>query len=271
VHLGDQAVIDVRGISAEEVFIERQGLSVVVSEERGVIVPGLASELVGAMTGVEQKASIALPADFSIERLRGQQAEFVMTVRELKEKRLPAVDDEFAKSVGDFADVGALRERTRQAVREGKEKEARDRLEERVIGKLVESSVIEFPAVMLREEEELLLNRMSDRLKRQGLDLDTYLRVTKKSRVDFLKEAEPQARQRIQSGLALGKVADAEGVSVDLSEVEAEIERMSAEYGEKATEVRRTFSSDSMRRSVRALLLERKTLARLVDIATSSE
>jgi trigger factor len=267
VQLGDQVVADLRGTAGERILVDRQGVELLVSEERGIIIPGLASEIVGSERESERRISMVLPETFSKEDVRGQPAEFVLTVHEIKEKHLPALDDEFAKGLGEAADMADLRGRIQQSVQQDKQHQADERFERGLLAKVVEMSTLEYPQVMVQEELNLLVRHAADRWKERGLDLDTYLKITQKSAESFRSELEPEAKNRLETGLVLGKLADAEKITVEPAEVDSEIERMNSVYGEKVDEARKTFSSDRARRSLAGFLLERKAVGRLIAIA----
>ena len=268
VQLGDQVVADLRGTVGERVLVDRQGVELLVSEERCIIIPGLATEIVGSERESERRIPMVLPETFSKEDMRGQPAEFVVTVHEIKEKQLPALDDEFAKGLGKAADMAELRSHVQQGVQHQKEHEADEQFEASVLMKVVEMSTLEYPQLMVEEELNLLVRRAADRWKERGLDLDTYLKITQKSPESFRSELEPEARNRLQTGLVLGKVADAESITVEPAEVDGEVERMTSAYGDKVDEARKTLSSERARRSIASMVLERKTIRRLIAIAT---
>ncbi len=268
VQLGDQIVADLKGAVGDRVFVDRQGVEILVSEERGILIPGLASEIVGTACDTERRIQMVLPETFSKEDMRGQPAEFTVTVHEIKEKQLPALDDEFAKAIGGAADMAELRANVLKNVQQQKELEVKERYEAEVLAKVVQASTLEYPQVMVEEELDLLVRRAADRWKERGLDLDTYLKITQKSQESFRSEMEPEARHRLETGLVLGKLADAEKIAVEPAEIDSEAERMSSVYGDKADEARKTFSTERARRSIGNILIERKSIDRLVAIAS---
>jgi trigger factor len=267
VQLGDQVVADLRGTVGQRVLVDRQGIEMLVSEDRGIIIPGLASEIVGSQRETERRIQMILPETFSKEDMRGKPAEFVVTVHEIKEKHLPALDDEFAKGFEQAADMAELRARVQQAVQREKEQLADETFESDLLAKVVDMSTLEYPRVMVEEELKLLERGAADHWRERGLDLDTYLKLTQKSPEGFRSELEPGARKRLETGLVLGKLAEAEMITLEPGEVEGEVERVTSAYGDKSDVARQTLSSDRARRSVASILLERKAMARLAAIA----
>jgi trigger factor len=266
----NQVVADLRGTVGESVLVDRQGVELLVSEERGIIIPGLASEIVGSARGTERRISMVLPETFSKEDVRGQTAEFVVTVHEIKEKQAPALDDEFARGFGEAADMAELRDRVQASVQQDKQRQSDERYERGLLAKVVEISTLEFPQVMVDEELDLLVRRAADRWKERGLDLDTYLKVTRKSAESFRAELEPEARNRLETGLVLGKLADAEKITVEPADIDNEIARMATIYGDKVEEARKAFSTEEGRRSIRNIVFERKTTDKLIGIASGA-
>jgi trigger factor len=180
------------------------------------------------------------------------------------------LDDTFAAVVGEgFPSLEALRERLESDLRQSAEQEADARHGEKVVDGLVTTASLEFPPVLTERETEQLLR---ERVSASGFgDVERYLKQVRKSEEEVRQELRLQAVERIQRSLVLSKVAETEAISVSEEDVDAEIERLAASSGPRGDEVRRVFGSPGARDALRRSLLTRKTVERLVAIASGDE
>jgi len=235
-----------------------------------VLMPGFVEELLGCEKGVERQFSIDLPPDYPQRLLAGKTCLCTVLVKEIKEEILPELDDAFAAVVGEgFPNLEALRQRLESDLRELAEQETDVRYREKVVDGVVAGASVEFPPVLAeREAEQLLRERVSS----SGAgDIERYLRQVGKSEEELRQELRLQAVERIQGSLVLGKVAAVEGISVSEEDIDVEIERLAASSGSRADEVRKIFGSADSREALERSLLSRKTVERLVAIASGEE
>ncbi|MCJ7510303.1 MAG: trigger factor [Dehalococcoidia bacterium] len=264
---GDQVRADVRvNVDGRSVFSEddaefrlRQGVH--------LLLPGFAEQLLGSEKGVERQFSIDVPQDYPQRPLAGKTCLCRVLVKEIKEERLPELDDAFAAIVGEgFPTLQALRERLESDVRQSVEQEADARHREKVVDGVVAGASVEFPPVLAEREMEQLLR---ERLSASGArDIERYLRQVGRSEEELRQELRLQAVERIQNSLVLGKVAEVEGISVGKEDIDAEIERLAASSGPRADELRKVFGSAGAREALERSLFTRKTVERLVAIAS---
>jgi trigger factor len=270
VQMGDRVRADVRlNVDGRQVFSEddaeihlRQGVP--------VLVPGFVEELLASEKGVEREFSIDVSPDHSQRLLAGKTCLCTVVVREIKEEKLPELDDTFAAVVGEgFPSLEALRERLESDLRQSAEQEADARQGERVVDGVVAAASLEFPPVLAeRETEQLLRERVSS----SGAgDVERYLRHVGKSEEEVRQDLRLQAVERIQRSLVLSKVAEAEAISVSEEDIDAEIERLATPSGPRGDEVRKIFDSAGGRDALRRSVLTRKTVERLVAIASGDE
>jgi len=270
VQMGDRVRADVRvSVDGRQVFSEddaeihlRQGVP--------VLVPGFVEELLASEKGVEREFSIDVSPDHPQRLLAGKTCLCTVVVRDIKEEKLPELDDTFAAVVGEgFPSLEALRERLESDLRQSAEQEADARQGERVVDGVVAAASLEFPPVLAeRETEQLLRERVSS----SGAgDVERYLRHVGKSEEELRQELRLQAVERIQRSLVLSKVAEAEAISVSEEDIDAEIERLVTSSGPRGDEVRKIFDSAGGRDALRRSVLTRKTVERLVAIALGDE
>lgn len=270
VQLGDRVIIDLAGSAGEEGLLDRTGLDVLVSEERGLVVPGLATEVVGCMPEEQKRVTLPLPETFSIDHLRGKPADFAFTVHEIKEKRLPEVDDEFAKTVGAAEGVAGMRAGIESMILSRKEQEEQERYEEALVDAVAGLSQVDYPRAMVDAEVERLMARTGERLRSSGVDLETYLRMSHKSLDDYRAELAPTAGSNIRTGLIVAEVARVENIHVEPAEIEAEIDRLIGQAGDRAAEVSKQLRSARGTDSIAGMLADRKALSFLSEIASGT-
>jgi trigger factor len=276
VQWGDVLRADVTGTVGDVTIVDQKDVEFQVREGQTVSLPGFAERLLGLGKGVETEVEVPVPADFADEKVAGGTARYRVLIHEIKEEKLPALDDSFARQVGEgFSSLSALRERIESDIRQFEEEGALHRYHDQVLAGLEERATLEFPPVLVEREVERLLR---DELMTSGggagrapaeRDVERYLRAQGKSEEELRQELRPLAVERVRRSLILTQVAEAENIDVSDAEIDQEVERLVSSAGPRAEEVRRLFVGDDGRDALRRRLLARRTLDRLVDIASS--
>ena len=266
VQTGDVVRVDVRGlVDGHEAFVE-QDKEFRLREGAPTIVLGFAEALLGAQKGVAKEVTLDLPSDYPQRDLAGKSCAFTILVKEVKEERLPQLDDQFAREVGEgFPSLQALRERLAADLRQRREMEADEVYRRKAVEALVEQAEkIEFPPILVEQEIGRLLR---DQARAVGQDVDSHLQMMR-SMDDELREAiRPAAVERVRRSLALSRLAEMEQIQVEPAETDAEIERLVSSSGPYAERFLQMFFTPGGRDSVERSLLTSKTLDRLVEIA----
>ena len=269
IKFGDLVTIDVKGSVAEDSLLDRKDLQFQVLQGLPFPVPGFAEKLDGLEKGQEKEFTISLPADYGVSELAGKECLFKVLASEIKEKKLPELNDEFAKSIGDDIETfGALRERIASNLRLMAEEGARRRYEEKVVDAVVELSKVEFPPFLVERDIDRLLAEQERELKESRISLDDYLRSRSKTEEELREELRPLATKRVSQSLVLAKVAEAEEIEVTNGEIDGEVEALAQGAGEQGEELRKLFNSPAARQSLEERLLTIKTLKRLVELAS---
>ncbi len=264
--IGDQTTIDIKGVADAETVVDQQGYEVTLAETLSP--PGFAEALVGMQPGETHEFTLTYPQDYSQQQLAGKQVAFTATLRELKERHLPALDDEFARTVGDYASLEELKAKLRERLQAQLEADAREKLELRVLDQVVEQSTLEYPNLAVEQEVERLVRQRDSRLRQQGFTLEAFLRVTHKSMEQLRDELRPEAEEALRRMLVLREVARAEKIEVTREAVSAEVERMAATFGEQADAARQAFFREGALAAVATDLYVRQALERLVNVVT---
>jgi len=267
---GDVVTANVRGAVDGRALFDRSDVEFQLRKERPVFLPGLAEEIVGLGKGAEKEVDLPLPGDFPDSALAGKACHCRVAVHEVKEEQLPALDDAFARQVGEgFADIAALRQRLTEDLQKAEEEAELDRYRDQILATLEESAKLEYPPVLVEKEvDHLLRDEVGPRGER---GMEQYLQRIGKSEEEVRAQLSAPAEQRVRHSLLLSKVAEVENIAVDESEITEEAERMISAAGPQAEEFRRVFGTSNGRDAIRRSLLTRKTWDRLVEIVSSEK
>ena len=261
---GDYAVIGYvgtrDGVPFEGGSAERVPL--ILGEER--LIPGFEAHVFGLAPGERTEFDIAFPDDYPEPELAGKTAHFAVELRELREKVMPVADDEFARSMGSFADLAELRTEVRARLERNALDRARHGFADRIIEYATANATLDLPDVLIDQEVEVMHDEFRASLARQGIAEEAYLRVVEKSESDLHTEFRPNAEKRVKVLLVLSKVAEAEGIAIPDADVEAEIERARERYGRDRKTVA-YFESERGRSFIRSTLRRSRVVEKLID------
>jgi trigger factor len=216
---GDFLVLDYTGYVDDELFQggEARGQTIELGAER--LIPGFEDQLVGATPGEERTLQVKFPDDYGAEELAGKEAHFETQVKEVREKRLPELDDEFALQAGGFDTLDELREDVSRRIREADERRVRDEFREAALDAVVDKSRIDIPHDVVHGKAHDIWHQMEHRLRRSGIDPAQYLAISGKTEEEMLKEAEPDAEKSLRREAVLAAIVDAENVEASDEEL----------------------------------------------------
>ncbi len=196
-------------------------------EENDFPYVGFSDELKGLSENEEKTFKYTYPEDSKYDRLRGKEAEFHVTVQNVKSLVLPELNDEFAQTLGNFENVAKLRDTVRQQLETQKKADYDEGYFDRVIDKLAEKAVIKYPPQLLQDEIDHTLEHIQEDLAQQKLELDVYLKTLKKDREKWLEEEiKPVARKRLERSLLLDEIAKTEKLEVGNEELNTEFNNL---------------------------------------------
>jgi trigger factor len=243
-------------------------LPLVIGENR--MIPGWEDNLVGMSVGETREFDITFPDDYRVEDLQGKVAHFAVELLDLREKVLPEVDDEWAKSVGDVEDVEGLRREIREALEQRNVAEARHAFGDRIIDFAVSNATVELPEVMIANEVEIMRDELTNRLAQQRIGLEQYLALSKQTPEELVTELREPASRRVKTLLVLSASAEKEGVDATDEEIDAEIAAQLERYGDDAR-LRESLSSRRGRSYLRMTLRNRTLVETLIDRAIGTD
>ncbi len=260
---GDWAVIGFKGTKDGVPFDggTSERMPLIIGEDR--LIPGFEANLVGLKPGEEKGFEITFPEDYPEESLAGQEVHFDVDLKELREKVLPDADDDFARNMGDYVTLAALKADIDERLRRNALDKARHEFADKVIEYAVANSTIDLPDILVDQEVEVMHDEFRATLARQGIGEEAYLKATGKSEKDLHDEFRPRAEHRTKVLLVLSKIADAEGVVVTEAEVEGEVATARARYDDAKTVA--YFESERGRNFIRSTLRRTRVVEQLVD------
>jgi trigger factor len=261
---GDYAVIRYEG-TREGVPFEggaAERMPLIIGEDR--LIPGFEDNLVGLTVGDTKGFDITFPADYMEAELAGKEVHFEVEVRELREKIMPDLDDEFARSMGDFSDLANLRTEVKGRLDRNALDKARHEFADRIIEYAVANATLDLPDILIDQEVEVMHDEFRASLARQGITEEAYLKVTNKTEADLHADLRPDAEKRVKVLLVLSRIAETESIAISEGDVDAEVERGRRRYTGDA-KLLRYFESERGRNFIRSTLRRSRVVEELVD------
>lgn len=273
VAFGDLVTINVKGSIAGEDAIDDEGVDFIPQLDNELPLPGFSVYLEGMTEGQDKEFTLPVPEDYPQESYAGKECRFQVEVVSVKEKQLPELDDEFAKGVRDgFESMEALNEHIRQRLQEEGEATAQREMERNALEEVKKLATIQASELIYQREMESIREDHERTLRNQRLDMETYLRFVGQTEDEFQDQLRPQAEDRLTTVLVMRKLAEEEALEIEASEIDAEIDRLMENSSEEtAPNLRRMLNTDDSRESIRSSLMNRKVLAKLVEIAIGED
>ena len=261
---GDTVVIDFVGSVDGVEFDGGKGDNFSLGLGSGQFIPVFEDQLVGHKAGETVDVVVTFPEDYQAADLAGKEAKFVTTIHEVKEKEVPALDDELAKDIDEEVEtLDELKEKYRKELAEGKEAAYKDAVESAAIDLAVENAeIVDLPAEMVHEEVHRSVNEFLGNMQRQGISPDMYFQITGTTQEDLHKQHEADAEARTKTNLVIEAIAKAEGFEASAEEIEAEISSLANDYNMEADRVRQLLSEDMLKHDI--------TIKKAVEVITST-
>lgn len=263
---GDETVIDFEGFVDGEAFEGGKGEDFNLTIGSGSFIDTFEEQLVGKNIGEEVEVNVTFPAEYHAENLAGKPAMFKVTVKGIKAKELPELDDEFAKDTTDFDTLAEYKEDIKKTLTEKKENTAKQQKQDSLLEKAVEGAKMEVPAEMYEGEIDAMVSNMANTMRYQGISLEQYLEMTGSNMVSFRASLQPEAEKRVKGRLVLEAIAKAENVEVSEEDLNAEFESMAKMYNMELAELTKAVG-EYEKENIKAELATRKALDLLVENA----
>ncbi len=260
----DYAVIRFTGSSGGSPIdgASTERMPLIIGRER--FIPGFEDNLIGLKEGDSKTFSVTFPDDYGEAELAGKPADFDVGMLELREKRMPEADDDFARALGTYEDLAELRAEIKKRLERNALDRARHVFADRIIDFAVANATVDLPDLLIELEQEVMLDELKVRLAEQGINYDDYVRVTERDEAKVREEMRPDAEKRVKTLLVLSAVADKEKVEVTDEELAAELEHSRERYVDNPRLVSYLESARG-RTYTRSLLRRSKVVESLID------
>jgi trigger factor len=263
---GHLVSIDFVGRVDGQPFEGGSGRGVELEIGSGRFLAGFEEQLIGAVSGEDRRVEVTLPGTWSDARLAGRPAVFEVHVAEVKRRQLPELDDEFAKDLGDFDSLDALRDRIRQDLLAMRDSAAKAALRRSLLDVLIERTAFEVPRGLAEQQLERRLRQASARLHGSVPEDALHAQLDR-----WREEWRPAAEREVREGLLLEAVAREQGLEVVPEEIASHIERLAATQGVGADQLRQAMDADALEAVARGQLLDEKALEFLASTAKVEE
>ncbi|MFL5846007.1 MAG: trigger factor [Solirubrobacteraceae bacterium] len=266
---GDFVVMDYVGSIDGENFEGGEGRDQMVELGTGRLIPGFEEQLEGAAAGEDRTVSLSFPDDYGAEHLQGKAAEFAVTVKEIKRKRLPELDDEFALEAGGFDSIDELREDITTKLREADADKAEAEYREGVLDAVAAKATIEVPEALARARAGELFERMMHQLSHQGINKEMYLQISGKEEEDIIAEAMPDAEQALRREAVLAAVIEAETLEASDGDILDALQSTAAREDTTPERLRDRLEKSGRLDELKEDLAQRMAIDFLVEHATA--
>ena len=250
---GDMVTLDFEGFVDGVAFEGGKGTDYPLTIGSNSFIPGFEDQLVGAELNKEVEVNVTFPEDYHANDLAGKAAVFKCTVKAIKVKELPELDDEFAKDVSEFDTLAEYKADVEKKLRERKEGVAKREREDKAVDAVIANAQMDIPEAMIQNQIQQLMNDFVQRMQAQGLSIDQYYQFTGLDQAKIQEQMRPQALKRIQSRLVLEKVAEVENIQVSDEKFEEELKTMADMYKmevEKLKELMGDAEKEQMKKDI---------------------
>ena len=241
---GDQINLDysgsIDGVKFDGGTAEKQDLVI----GSGAFIPGFEDQLVGAKAGEERDVKVTFPEDYGAKDLAGKEAVFACKVNTVKEKKLPELDDDFAKDVSEFDTLDAYKADIRKKAEERETKNAEIATSNRIVEALIKNNSIELSAALIDQRAQNMLADMRHNMESQGIPFATYLKYIGKTEQDLIDGYKAEAKDRETTRFIMNHIVEKENIQVTQADFEAAIEVRAASAGKKTGDYRRNMKQD---------------------------
>ncbi|MFW5630107.1 MAG: trigger factor [Acetivibrio ethanolgignens] len=246
---GDMTVIDFEGFVDGVAFEGGKDEDYPLTLGSHSFIDTFEEQLVGKNIGEEVEVNVTFPEDYQAKELAGKPAMFKVTIKEIKVKELPELDDDFAQDVSEFDSLDEYKEDVRKTLSQRKEAQAKNAKEEAVVEKIIENATMDIPEPMINGQVRQMADEFAQRIQSQGLTVEQYFQFTGMDRNKLIETLKPQALKRIQSRLVLEAVAKAENIVASEEDIEKEIVDMASMY-QMEVEKLKTLIGDAEREQI---------------------
>lgn len=262
---GDFTTLDFKGFVDGEAFDGGEGKDYPLQIGSNSFIPGFENQLVGAKIGEERDVNVKFPEEYHAKELAGKDATFKCTIRSIKTKELPAIDDKLAKKVSKFETLDELKADIRKNLEENAERTAENDQKSAAIEMATNNITVDIPAVMIDNRVTAMIQEMAMRLEQQGMKLEQYLQYAGTDIAKLREQYRETAEKNVKTDLMLEEVAKAEDIKVEAKDLDEEVAAMAAAYGATPQQVQKIIKEQGRIGDLAASVLRKKTAQFIID------
>lgn len=263
---GDQTTIDFEGFVDGVAFEGGKGEDYPLTIGSHAFIDTFEEQLIGKKVGEEVEVNVTFPEEYQAEELAGKPAMFKVTVKEIKVKEYPELDDDFAQDVSEFDTLDEYKADIKKNLEEKKAQEAESDKESKVIEAIVNDSEMDIPEKMIEAQCQQMVEEFAQNIAMQGISFEQYMQFTGGTVEQLTEQVKPQAEARIQSSLVLEAIVAAENIEATDDEYNEEVQKMAERYQMEADKVNDLLSEDD-KKNIKADICARKAAKFVVDAA----
>ena len=257
--------LDFKGFVDGEAFPGGEGKDYPLQIGSHSFIPGFEEQLIGAKIGEEKDVNVTFPKEYHAAELAGKEAVFKCTVRSIKEKVVPAMDDEFAKKASTFQTLDELKADVRSKLEKSAAERAESDNREAALQQASDNATVEIPDVMVDNRVTTMIQELSMRLEQQGMKMEQYLQYAGTDIAKIRETYREAAAKNVKMDLVLEQVAKAEEIKVEAADLDAEVEAMAKTYGATPEQVKKIIAQQGRLGDLAATVMRRKTAQFIVD------
>jgi trigger factor len=267
----DMVNLDIESQIGNQPYINQKDAQFEVVKDSEFPIKGFSEQLIGVKSGEIKEFKLSFPQDYNRAELAGKEASFKVTVKEIKQEKLPEVNDDFAKQVNpDFKTVEEMRNKITENLKRLAEERAKTNFERKVIEEIAKVSEVEYPSILEEEEIDNLIRQQMRQWQMDEKGMDEYLKSIQKTPEQMREEFRPAAIRSIKQTLVLTEVAKAENIQVEKSDLQNEIESMTKDVtGERKDKLLELLSMPQSQVSIASSIATRRTIEKLTEMAKS--
>lgn len=262
---GDFVVIDFEGTIDGEIFPGGSVEEYTLEIGSGIFIPGFEEQLIGQKVGEETEVKVTFPEDYQVENLAGKEALFKVNIKEIKVKKIPELDDEFAKEVGEYDTLDELKEKTRERLEKFEEERVNREFEDKIIEKAAENAKVDVPEPLINNELDMMYQNMAYSVSLQGLKIEDYLEFMGLNEETWRENKRETATKRAKINLVLEAIAKKEGIEVSDEEIDKRIEEMAADSEKSPEQIKGLLKLQGQLDGIKHSMLIKKVIDFLVE------
>ena len=266
VEIGDMVTAQIKGTIEENTIFDEADAVYLVNEEIGRPFPGFSENLVGLETNKSSQFNLLIPEDFADSNLAGKDAHFEVTIKDIKTRILPEVDDEFAKGIGEgYESLEELKNEIQKGIQTEAEEENSRVHRESIVEALMANATVDMSPLLLQREAEHMVEEQERMVSQANMNIDDYLTSLGKTREEFVEESKSEASDRLKRSFVLEKLAKEEDIEISDEDID---ERISEMFANSEQEIPESTQNAQMRDYLSRSLLMEETMKKLELIAS---